>query len=163
MLWFFWASFQHFKEIVKSNSGLERLRFSGNYSVYIHLIILASQLTSDVQPWRESLALSAFWLESFISMLHGILEIYVLDFRFHRWPHRDIIFNPLWLFVFKIWNLILLFIYSLFLFNVALHSFMKILIRDENLSAQTIGLDRNLWILERVMEYFKVLMSCRFG
>lgn len=29
-----------------------------------------------------------------------------------------------------------------------LHSFMKILIRNENLSAQAIGLDRELWILE---------------
>lgn len=56
---FFWASFQHFKEIVKSVSGLEGLRFSGNYSIYIHLIILGAQFTSDVQPPRE-LALSAF-------------------------------------------------------------------------------------------------------
>ena len=47
-------------------------------------------------------------------------------------------------FVVKSKNLILLLIYSLFLFNVVLHSFMKILIRNENLSARAIGLDRDL-------------------
>ena len=47
-------------------------------------------------------------------------------------------------FVVKSKNLILLLIYSLFLFNVVLHSFMKILIRNENFSAQAIGLDRDL-------------------
>ena len=58
--------------------------------------------------------------------------------------HTVTLFLTLYDIVLKIKNLILLLIYSLFLFNVVLHSFMTILTRNDNLSAQAIGLDREL-------------------
>lgn len=56
-------------------------------------------------------------------------------------------FNSLWLPVLKIRNLILLCnIFSILFLCCA--QFYRILIRDENLSAQAVGLDGDFWIAE---------------